>query len=77
MEALAYRQSLEANAAAAIYYPWLLVPDLSESPERAKFVPPSGHIAGIFHRVQQEYGRILPPANEMLRNTLDLARHVV
>lgn len=77
MQALAYRQSLEVNAAAALYYPWLLVPNLSDSLEKTKFVPPSGHIAGIFHRVQQEYGRILAPANELLQNTLDLARHVV
>jgi phage tail sheath protein FI len=73
LQASNYRQSLYIDSAsAALYHPWLQIPDLSDSPSTMKYAPPSGHIAGIFFRVQQEYGRVLAPANEMVKGALDL-----
>lgn len=47
----------------AMYYPWLLVPDpvgAGRNPRR--FVPPSGHIAGIFARTDNRRGVWKAPA---------------
>lgn len=50
---------------AAIYYPWLRVRDPSIRQEVA--VPPSGHVAGIYARVDVERGVHKSPANEVIR----------
>jgi phage tail sheath protein FI len=50
---------------AALYYPWLLVPDLSGA-SSTKAVPPSGHIAGIYNRTDAERGVHKAPANEVV-----------
>lgn len=54
---------------AAIYHPWVLVtaPDGSEL-----FVPPCGHVAGVFSRSDQETGVHKAPANETIDGVLDL-----
>lgn len=53
----------------AYYFPWLQVYD----PERGNvFVPPSGHVAGIFARVDAERGVHKAPANEIVRGALGL-----
>ena len=41
---------------AAMYYPWVMVPDLSGPSTEPIPVPPSGHIAGIYARVDTERG---------------------
>jgi phage tail sheath protein FI len=50
---------------AALYYPWLRVRDPSIRQEVA--VPPSGHVAGIYARVDVERGVHKSPANEVIR----------
>ncbi len=49
---------------AAMYYPWVKVADLSTG--GTKTVPPSGHMAGVYGRVDAERGVFKAPANEAL-----------
>jgi hypothetical protein len=55
---------------AALYYPWLKVFDPSSGENR--FVPPSGHVAGIWGRNDDTRGVHKAPANEVVRGALDL-----
>jgi phage tail sheath protein FI len=50
---------------AALYYPWLVIPDLGGSGS-TKTVPPSGHLAGIYNRSDTERGVHKAPANEVV-----------
>jgi phage tail sheath protein FI len=55
---------------AALYYPWIKVMDpLSGSPV---FVPPSGHVAGIWARNDTSRGVHKAPANEVVRGAISL-----
>jgi phage tail sheath protein FI len=55
---------------AALYYPWIKVMDpLSGSP---MFMPPSGHIAGIWARNDSTRGVHKAPANEVVRGAISL-----
>jgi hypothetical protein len=55
---------------AALYYPWIKVFDPSTGENT--FVPPSGHVAGIFGRNDDTRGVHKAPANEVIRGALDL-----
>lgn len=60
------------NGYGALYYPWAEVANpLADG--RIK-VPPSGHIAGLYARVDSERGVFKAPANETLRGVLALER---
>jgi phage tail sheath protein FI len=63
---LAQRRRL-AGVNGALYYPWLR-PDAA-----AGFVPPCGHVAGVFARTDNRAGVHKAPANEVLQGVLDLA----
>jgi len=53
----------------AYYFPWIEVYD----PERGNiFVPPSGHMVGVYARVDTERGVHKAPANEIVRGALGL-----
>jgi phage tail sheath protein FI len=53
----------------AYYFPWIQVYD----PERGNvFVPPSGHVAGVYARTDNERGVHKAPANEIVRGALGL-----
>jgi phage tail sheath protein FI len=53
----------------AYYFPWIQVYD----PEKGNvFVPPSGHIAGVYSRTDSERGVHKAPANEQIRGALGL-----
>lgn len=79
---LAQQQQLIANQPeplnAAFYYPWLRnsqdYPDPSVLSQRVqgRLVPPCGHIAGIIARSDRDRGVFKAPANEELRDVLDL-----
>jgi hypothetical protein len=56
---------------AALYYPWLRVPDPAGTPPFVN-VPPSGHIAGMWARNDEESGVWAAPANQVLRGALAL-----
>jgi phage tail sheath protein FI len=55
---------------AAMYYPWINVPGPDGTPMA---VPPSGHIAGIYARSDNERGVHKAPANEIVRGALEAA----
>lgn len=53
----------------AYYFPWIQVYD----PEKGNiYVPPSGHVAGVYSRVDTERGVHKAPANEIVRGALGL-----
>jgi Bacteriophage tail sheath protein len=55
---------------ASLYWPWLKVFDPPSGANR--FVPPSGHIAGVWGRNDDSRGVHKAPANEVIRGTVDL-----
>jgi hypothetical protein len=62
---------------AALYHPWLLIPDpypvnLSQIADYP--IPPSGHIVGIYARTDIERGVHKAPANEIVRGITGLQR---
>jgi hypothetical protein len=61
---------------AAVYYPWLRVPDelMIEGPTRT--VPPCGHVAGAYAYTDNQYGVQKPPANVELQFVSDVERAV-
>jgi hypothetical protein len=66
-----FRAPLDSKYA-ALYYPWLVLPDprvdATVPAEKAKVhVAPSGHIAGIYARVDVERGVHKAPGNEVIR----------
>jgi len=52
----------------ALYYPWIKV--------NGKLVPPSGHVAGVYARVDAERGVHKAPANEIVRGAIGLEINV-
>jgi phage tail sheath protein FI len=61
---------------AALYYPWLRVPDPLgvEGPNRT--VPPSGHVAGAYAQVDLSVGVQHPPANVALVSAANIAQDI-
>lgn len=55
---------------AALYYPWIKVFDPAAGVNR--FIPPSGHIAGIWARNDNNRGVHKAPANEVVRGAVAL-----
>ena len=59
---------------AAFYFPWIQVFDpVANGPA---YMPPSGHMAGIYARVDTERGVHKAPANEPVLGALDLAYRI-
>jgi len=61
---------------AALYYPWIEIMDMANGGGKTHFVPPAGHIAGLYARVDGERGVHKAPANEIIRGSLGLAMSV-
>jgi phage tail sheath protein FI len=64
---------------AALYHPWLLVPDAM--PEnlaaiRQVPIPPAGHVLGVYARTDIERGVHKAPANEVVRGITGLRRYL-
>ncbi|MFI5672675.1 phage tail sheath subtilisin-like domain-containing protein [Streptomyces sp. NPDC051704] len=59
---------------ATLYYPWIQVADPSTG--EGFLMPPSGHVAGLWARNDEERGVHKAPANEVLRGALDLGIQV-
>lgn len=55
---------------AALYYPWIQV--LDPATNQNKYVPPSGHIAGVYARVDAQRGVHKAPANEVVLGAIGL-----
>jgi uncharacterized protein len=72
---LDWRRRFDATSAgewAALYYPWLRVPDPLGPQGALRAVPPSGHVAGIYARTDRRSGVHKPPANERLEGSGDV-----
>jgi len=67
------RETLDTKYA-ALYYPWIEVRD--PSVQRNVYVAPSGHMAGIYARVDVERGVHKAPANEVIRGITKIAQDV-
>jgi hypothetical protein len=61
-----------ARGYAALYYPWLRI--LAIGPGDPILVPPSGHVCGIFARVDNSRGVFKAPANEIVNAALGVER---
>lgn len=57
---------------AALYYPWIEIGDMTGGNGRTRLVPPSGHMAGVYARVDNTRGVHKAPANEIVRTVLGL-----
>jgi hypothetical protein len=74
----ALRQSYDSKYA-AIYHPWLLIPDAMPdnlATIRQVPIPPSGHVMGIYARTDIERGVHKAPANEVVRGITGLNRYL-
>ena len=58
----------------ALYYPWVRVPGGPEG--TGGYVPPCGHVAGIYTRTDRQVGVHKAPANEVLEGVVDLSAHL-
>jgi phage tail sheath protein FI len=58
----------------ALYYPWIKVDDPAN--RQTVFIPPSGHIAGLWSRTDDRRGVHKAPANEELLGAIDLETHL-
>ena len=67
---------------AALYYPWIKVANQIPKAQRTNpdedliEIPPCGHVAGLYARVDSERGVHKAPANEILRSAVDLSLQV-
>ena len=64
-----HRKALSGGDDGALYHPWLWV---SEPDGPARYVPPCGHVAGVYTRTDQQVGVHKAPANEPVQGVLDL-----
>jgi phage tail sheath protein FI len=65
------------SAFAALYYPWIKVENpAATNGNREVFIPPSGHIAGVWARTDESRGVWKAPANDTIRGCLDVERPV-
>ena len=65
----------------AVYFPWIEVVDPAKKIKKPQesgrtYIGPSGHIAGIYARVDEERGVHKAPANEIVRGALDLRYYI-
>jgi phage tail sheath protein FI len=61
---------------AAVYYPWLLVPDGLTNDLTTRRLPPSGHVAGVYAQIDNSLGVQHPPANVQLQYTAGVGKNV-
>jgi phage tail sheath protein FI len=62
---------------AAFYYPWIKVDNpAGTNGDREMFIPPSGHVAGVWARTDDTRGVWKAPANDTIRGCLDIERAI-
>ncbi len=65
------------SAFAALYYPWIKVANpVPTNGDDEILIPPSGHMAGLWARVDETRGVWKAPANEVIRGVLDVERSI-
>ena len=70
---IAHRDLLSGEEG-ALYYPWVRVPGGPEA--TGGYVPPCGHVAGVYARTDTRVGVYKAPANEVLEGVVDLSAHL-
>lgn len=65
-QVITHRRNYDTTRA-AVYYPWLVTPDLFGESGDLLHVPPAGHVMGIYARTDTTRGVWKAPANEMVR----------
>jgi phage tail sheath protein FI len=60
----------------ALYFPWIVVPDILSPKGELVTAPPSGHMAGIWARTDATRGVHKAPANEPVRGALNVTYRV-
>ncbi len=70
-QVLGWRRQFDTKYA-ALYYPWLAVSDPLRLGGRLRTVPPSGHVAGVYARVDRQVGVHKPSANEVIEGAKDV-----
>jgi len=68
-DALGWRTLFDSSYG-ALYFPWLEI----ERDGTLQRVPPSGHVAGIISRTDEEIGAHAPPANQDIRGVVDVSQ---
>jgi uncharacterized protein len=79
-EALDWRAQIDTTYA-ALYYPWVVIPNPNARPGNDRIpkeiiLPPSGFIAGIYARSDNNRGVWKPPANETVLGALRFERDI-
>jgi phage tail sheath protein FI len=60
-----------------VYYPWIEVANpVATNGDKTIMVPPSGHMAGIWSRVDESRGVWKAPANEVVRGALNVELNI-
>lgn len=72
---VAWRENVKTRFG-AIYYPWLKLPDPLAIEGLSRRVPPSGHVAGIYARIDNQFGVQRPPANAALEFVTDVVHEI-
>ncbi|MDX5297956.1 MAG: phage tail sheath subtilisin-like domain-containing protein, partial [Gammaproteobacteria bacterium] len=70
-----HRQNYDTTRA-ALYYPWLVISDPFGEKGDLLSIPPSGHVIGIYARVDGERGVHKAPANEIVRGIREFATDI-
>jgi len=62
----------------ALYFPWILPQRRSsrDADRETRWVPPCGHVAGVYARTDRRVGVHKAPANELLEGVVDIRVHV-
>lgn len=70
-------EAMYDSAFAALYYPWINVDNPAATNGNTTLnVPPSGHLAGVWARVDNERGVWKAPANEIVRGALNVETNI-
>jgi phage tail sheath protein FI len=72
-DALTFRNNRSSNYA-SLYYPWITVANPVDGTPLS--VPPSGYMAGIWARSDNNFGVIKAPANEVVTSALDFETRI-
>lgn len=76
IEVRAWRDRFDSRYG-ALYYPWVGIPDLlAPLLGKIRYVPPSGHVLGIYAKMDAEIGVHKAPANEVLNEAIALERDI-
>jgi uncharacterized protein len=70
-QVLAWRKQFNTSYA-ALYYPWIIVPNKRDPGGESQSVPPGGFVAGIYARTDRQTGVHKAPANEALLGVIDI-----